>query len=104
MSGNYRGFPIYPLLLHMYEASLVAQMVKNLQCERSGLPFPSPGDLLNPGIESTSPASPALAGRFFTTEPPEKSLRFLRVMLIPTIALVYSIVCYALGCSFGVSF
>ena len=31
----------------------------------SGLPFPSPGYLLNPGIE---PASSALAGRFFTTE------------------------------------
>ena len=37
----------------------------------SGLPFPSPEDLLDPGIE---PASPALAGRFFTTEPPEKHL------------------------------
>ena len=35
----------------------------------SGLPFPSPGDLPNPGIE---PASPALAGGFFTTEPPGK--------------------------------
>ena len=33
---------------------------------RSGLPFPSPADLLDPGIE---PASPAVAGRFFTTEP-----------------------------------
>ena len=30
----------------------------------SGLPCPPPGDLPNPGIE---PASPALAGRFFTT-------------------------------------
>ena len=30
----------------------------------SGLPFPSPGDLPDPGIE---PMSPALAGRFFTT-------------------------------------
>ena len=29
----------------------------------SGLPFPSPGDLLNPGIE---PMCPALAGGFFT--------------------------------------
>jgi len=28
------------------------------------LPFPSPGDLPNPGIK---PLSPALAGRFFTT-------------------------------------
>ena len=34
-----------------------------------GLPFPSPGDLPDPGIK---PVSPALAGRFFTTEPPEK--------------------------------
>ena len=33
----------------------------------SRLPFPPPGDLPNPGIECTSPA---LAGRFFTTEPP----------------------------------
>ena len=38
----------------------------------SGLPFPAPGDLPNPGIEPTSPVSPALAGRFFTTEPPGK--------------------------------
>ena len=33
----------------------------------SGLPFPSPGDLPNPGIGAGSPASPALADRFFTT-------------------------------------
>ena len=32
----------------------------------SGLPFPSPGDLPDPGIEPTSLASPALAGEFFT--------------------------------------
>ena len=31
----------------------------------SGLLFPPPGDLPNPGIEPTSYASPALAGRFF---------------------------------------
>ena len=30
--------------------------------------FPSPGDLPNPGIKLTLFASPALAGRFFTTE------------------------------------
>jgi len=34
-----------------------------------GLPFPSPGDLPNLGAE---PASPALAGESFTTEPPGK--------------------------------
>ena len=38
----------------------------------SGLPFPSPGDLPDPGIEPESPKSPALAGGFFTTEPPGK--------------------------------
>ena len=32
------------------------------------LPFPSPGDLHNPGIEPTSSASPTLAGRFLKTE------------------------------------
>ena len=37
-----------------------------------GLPFPSPGNLTNPGIKPTSPESPALAGRFFTAEPPRK--------------------------------
>ena len=35
----------------------------------SGLTFPPPGDLLDPEDE---PVSPALAGRFFTTEPPGK--------------------------------
>ena len=37
---------------------------------RSGLPFSSPGDLSDPGIE---PVSSALAGGFFTTEPPGKA-------------------------------
>ena len=37
----------------------------------SGLPFSYPGDLPDPGIELASPAlSPALAGGFFTPEPP----------------------------------
>ena len=34
--------------------------------------IPSPRDLPDLGIEPMSPASPALAGRFFTTEPPGK--------------------------------
>ena len=36
----------------------------------SGLPFPSPGDVPDRGIESMSPA---LAGEFFTAEPPGQS-------------------------------
>ena len=37
----------------------------------SGLPVPSSGDLHDPGVE---PTSSALAGRFFTTEPPGKPI------------------------------
>ena len=40
----------------------------------SGLPCSSPGDLPNPGTE---PESPALASRFFTTEPPRKPVQML---------------------------
>ena len=37
----------------------------------SRLPFPSPGDLPNPGIKPMSLANvPCIAGRFFTGEPP----------------------------------
>ena len=38
-----------------------------------GFPRPPPGHLPDPGIERGSPESPALAGRFFTTEPPGKT-------------------------------
>ena len=44
----------------------------------TGLSFPSPGDLPNPGME------PELAGRFFTTEPPGKPPIAIRVyQLVP---------------------
>ena len=38
----------------------------------SGLPFPTPGGIPDPGIKSMSLASPALEGRFFTVEWPGK--------------------------------
>ena len=40
----------------------------------SGLPFPSSGDVLDPGIKRTSPASPAFADEFLTIQPPGKPL------------------------------
>ena len=40
----------------------------------SGLLFPPPGDLSDPGIKSVSLESLALGGRFFTTEPPGKPI------------------------------
>ena len=45
----------------------------------SELPFPFPGDLPNPVIESVSLASPALAGRFIITEPPGEPRSLLRI-------------------------
>ena len=36
----------------------------------SGLPFPPSGDLPNTGIKQVYPASPELAGGFFTSELP----------------------------------
>ena len=36
----------------------------------NGLPFPSPGDLLHPGVDPESPLSPALQADSLLTEPP----------------------------------
>ena len=47
----------------------------------SGLPFPSLGDLPNPGVEPTSLVSPALVGRFFTTVPSEKAHSFQSLLV-----------------------
>ena len=49
----------------------------------SGLPFTSE-DLPNPVNEPTSRASPGLAGGFFTTEPPGKSMSFPTKPIYPT--------------------
>ena len=45
----------------------------------SGLPFPSPEDLPDPGIK---PSSPALASGFFTAEPPGKPVYFSTISMI----------------------
>ena len=47
----------------------------------SGLPFPTSGDLLSPGIELASPPSLALVGRFFTTEPSKKPFNLYKGIL-----------------------
>ena len=49
---------------------------------QSRLPCPPPGDLSQPRIKSASLASPALAGGFFTTEPPQKPHRLYTLLLI----------------------
>ena len=50
----------------------------------NGLPFPSPEDLLDLGLE---PESSALAGEFFTTEPPGSP----RSLLLKSLSLCYNL-------------
>ena len=54
-----------------HQAPLSMGFLRQEYC--SGLPFPSPRDLPNPEIQPVFPVSPALLGRFFTTEPPGQS-------------------------------
>ena len=60
-----------PTLCNPMDCSLPGSSVHGISQARSGKPFPSPGDLSHPGIK---PASPALAGGFFTTKPPGKPM------------------------------
>jgi len=81
---HYRSIPLYMLQLINVRACVIScvqlfvtlwtiayQVPLFMEFSRqeywSGLPFPPPGDLPDPGIK---PVSPALAGRFFTTVPP----------------------------------
>ena len=64
----YKVKAFYDLLLG---SSYLPSMEFSRQEYWSGLPFPSPEDLPDPVIK---PVSPALVGRFFTTEPPGKPI------------------------------
>ena len=59
----------YPTLCDPMDCSLPGSSVHGISQAKywSGLPFPSPGDLPNPGIELMSLMSPVLASEFFTT-------------------------------------
>ena len=63
----------------------------------SGLLFPSPGDLPNPGMEFTSPV---LAGGFFTTEPPEKPKREIVRYILKTSMTIYCLMCAKISVKF----
>ena len=52
--------------------TIARQAPLSMEFSWSGLPFPPPGDLPDLGIEPMSPRALALAGGFFTTEPPGK--------------------------------
>ena len=67
----------------------------------SGLPFPTRGDLPDPGIKPVSLTSPALAGRFFTLAPPGKPLvcAFFAFVTTSTPASVRQSLFYTLSCT-----
>ena len=50
------------IIAHQAPLSIEFSRQENL----SGLPFPSPENLPDPGIEPVTPSSPALTGRLFT--------------------------------------
>ena len=56
-------------------------MVFPKQEDWNGLSFPPPGGLPDPGTEPVSPASPALASRFFTTESPGKPMNMEKTII-----------------------
>ena len=72
---------------HGLQSTRILSMLFLRQEYWSRLPFPPPRDLPDPGIK---PRSPALAGRFFTTEPPGKP----RCLAIHTKMLVLEIQTY----------
>ena len=59
-------------LCDLMSNSVACQAPLSMGFSRNGLLYPSSGDLPNPGIK---PRSPALVGRFFTTQPVWKPLQ-----------------------------
>ena len=57
----------------------------------NGFLCPPPGDLPNLGIDPVSLMSPALAGKFFTTEPPDADAAGLQMNLVMAKAQIVSL-------------
>ena len=60
------------------------------------LPFPTPGNPPHPGIETASPVSLALAGRFCATVPPGKRSRRGRFQSWPVSPALATLLCFPL--------
>ena len=66
----------------------------------NGLPFPSPGDLPNPGIEHVSLKSPVLAGRFFAINTTWEAQWYVEwaylLNMLNTYLFIFCLFCYTL--------
>ena len=71
----------------------------------SGLPFASPGDLLDPGTEPKSLVSPALEGEFLTTDATwEAQLCIHRLYCLVSLICLYLFIPVPFLCSFYLVF
>ena len=68
---------------------------------RSGLPLPTPSYLPNPGTEPASPVSVALAGKFFTTEPPGKVNMYAKSSTKPSASQIQQYIKRIIQCGQG---
>ena len=73
------------LFVAPWTVALKASLPKEFSEQEYGsrLPFPSPEDHSDPGIEPTTLGSPALSGRFFTTTATLEPLAFLSDDYLP---------------------
>ena len=71
---------LYPTHCNPTDYSLIGFSVHGIIQARvlEWVAISSSRDLPNPGIEPMFPVSPVLAGRFFTTKPPEKPMRYFK--------------------------
>ena len=69
----------------------------------SGLPFLSPGDLPDPGIEPTSLTSPVLADSFFTTSTTWEAWAHSLLKVLKKVKVLVTqlclILCYPMDCN-----
>ena len=76
--------------LNMVSDSVTLWIIQSMEVSKpdywSGYPFPSPGDLPNPGIK---PRSPALQADSLPAEPPEKPSCHLAVIYIVCCLNIY---------------
>ena len=70
------SFVLFFLLL-LFSHTVVSNSLRPQGLQHARLPFPSPGDHPDQSIELTSSA---LAGGFFTTEPPEKEATVTKLL------------------------
>ena len=95
-----------PLFANPWTAACPAPLFMEFSSQAywSGLPFPTPGDLFDPGIEPTSLSSPALAGRFFTNWtgfwPSNQQTILLDILLYFFVSKLYLWVLFKCSCCF----